>query len=30
MDHLVREAVDMQLHLKDFNREAGFTLSQTW
>jgi hypothetical protein len=30
MDHWVGEAVQMQLHLKNFNREADFMLSQTW
>jgi len=30
MEHLVKEAVEMQLHLKNCNRQAGFTLSLAW
>jgi len=28
MDCMVKEAIQIQLHAKNFNREAGFTLSQ--
>jgi len=28
MDHMEKEAIQMQLHAKNFNREAGFILSQ--
>jgi len=29
MDHIVKEAIEIQLHPKNFNREAGFTQSLT-
>jgi hypothetical protein len=28
MDHMVKEAIQILLHAKNFNREAGFILSQ--
>jgi hypothetical protein len=30
MDCLVREAIVVQLHPNNFNRDEGFTLSRTW
>jgi hypothetical protein len=30
MDQILKEAIEIQLHAKNFNREAGFILSQTW
>lgn len=30
MDHLVKEAIEIQLHPNNFNRDGGFMLSRTW
>jgi hypothetical protein len=30
MDRLVREAIEIQLHPDNFNRDDGFNLSHTW
>jgi hypothetical protein len=30
VDQIVKEATEMRLHPRNFYREAGFVLSQTW
>jgi hypothetical protein len=30
MDHLMKEATEIQLHPNNFNRDEGFSLSHTW
>jgi hypothetical protein len=30
MDHLVKEAIQIRLNHKNFNRDRGFTLSWAW
>jgi hypothetical protein len=30
MDHLVKEAIQIRINCKNFNRDSGFTLSQAW
>jgi hypothetical protein len=30
MDHLVKEAIQIRLNHKNFNRDNGFTLSRAW
>jgi hypothetical protein len=30
MDHVIKEAIEIRLHLRSFNRDDGFTLSQSW
>jgi len=30
MDWIVQEAIEIELHAENFNREAGFILSHTW
>jgi hypothetical protein len=29
MDHIIREAVEIELHLNNINREDGFSLSRS-
>jgi len=28
--HLIKEAIEIRLNYKNFNRDGGFTLSQAW
>jgi hypothetical protein len=30
MDHLVKEAIEIWLNTRNFNRDGGFTLSRSW
>jgi len=30
MDRIVQEAIEIELHAENFNREADFMLSHTW
>jgi hypothetical protein len=30
MDHVIKEAIEITLYPKNFNRDGGFTLSQSW
>jgi len=30
MDRLVKEAIQIRLNYKNFNRDSGFTLSRAW
>jgi len=30
MDHLIKEAIQIRLNYKNFNRDGDFTLSQAW
>jgi hypothetical protein len=30
MDHMIKEAIEIRLHPRNFNRDRGFTLSETW
>jgi hypothetical protein len=30
MDKIVKDAIEIQLHAKNFNKESGFILSCTW
>jgi hypothetical protein len=30
MDRFVKEAIQIRLNYKNFNRDSGFTLSQAW
>jgi hypothetical protein len=30
MEQIVKEAIEIQLHAENVNREAGFMLSRTW
>jgi hypothetical protein len=30
MDHIIKEAIQIQLYPNTFNRDSGVTLSQTW
>jgi hypothetical protein len=30
MDHMIKEAVEIRLHLRNFNRDGGFTLGWSW
>jgi hypothetical protein len=30
MDSMIKEAVEIRLHPRNFNRDGGFTVSQSW
>jgi len=30
MDHMIKEALEIRLHSRNFNGDGGFTLSQPW
>jgi hypothetical protein len=30
MDCVIKEAIEIRLHPKNFNRDSGFTLSRSW
>jgi hypothetical protein len=30
MDHIIKEAIKIRLHLNNFSRDLDFTLSQSW